>query len=433
MIKGFRGRIADFSNQARAIDAGEHLRFFDDGLLVVENGLVKACGDYNEILKTFGPGLEITDYGRSFIFPGFIDAHVHSVQTKALASYGKELLEWLENYIFPNERHFSDEAYADKHTTFFIRQLLKNGTTTAFVYPAIFDVSVEAVFKTASKFNMRLITGKTWMDRHAPDFLMEDARKSYESSKSLIEKWHQKQRLHYAVTPRYAVTSSPGSLELAAGLLNQYDNLYVQTHISENKKEVALVNHVYPANHHYLDVYDSYGLLTEKTLLGHGIYLNDDELKRIAEAGASIVHCPSANLFLGSGLFNYLKVLDHRIKLAVGSDVGAGTSFSMLRNLHDAYKISALQGIPIAPAQALYFITLGGARALSLEKHIGNFDPGKEADFVVIDPSKNELLQYRIEDATSPEEILFALIILGDERIVKETFLMGEAAGINTD
>ncbi len=337
MIKGFRGRLVDFSREAGPLDAANHLRYFEDGLLVVENGFVKSAGDFSKTARNFPQTLEITDYRHGFIFPGFIDAHVHSVQIQAIASYGKQLLDWLENYIFPNERKFADTEYAEKHTAFFLQQLLKNGTTTAFVYPAVYDVSVETLFDQASKLNMRLISGKTWMDRNAPAYLLEDPGKSLESSRRLIEKWHRKGRIHYAVTPRYAVTSSSESLEMAAGLLSEYDELYLQTHISENRKEVALANSLHPANHHYLDVYDSYGLLTPRTLLGHGIYLNEDELKRIAEVGASIVHCPSSNLFLGSGLFNYLKVLDYRIPLAVGSDVGAGTSFSMLQNLHDAY------------------------------------------------------------------------------------------------
>lgn len=426
MIQGFRGRIVDFSREAGPLDAANHLRYYEDGLLVIENGYIRSAGDFAETARHFPQNLNIADYRDCFIFPGFIDAHVHSVQTQAMASYGRQLLDWLEKYIFPNEKKFSDAAYAEKHTSIFLNQLLKNGTTTAFVYPAVFDVSVEKLFDQASRLNMRLISGKTWMDRNAPDFLIEEPEKSYASSKRLIEKWHQKKRLHYAVTPRYAVTSSPESLELASVLLREFDNLYVQTHISENKKEVALANSLHPANHHYLDVYDSYNLLTSRTLLGHGIYLNDDELKRIAEVGASIVHCPTSNLFLGSGLFNYLKVLDYRIPIAVGSDVGAGTSFSMLQNLHDAYKISALQGIPMLPEQAFYFITLGGARALKLDDHIGNFDAGKEADFVVIDPSQNELLKYRLDHAETLQEILFSMIILGDDRIVKETCIMGE-------
>lgn len=436
MVKGFRGRLFDFSSTADIFDLEHGFRFFDDGLLVVENGKVIAAGDYSEMKKQINQDIAVESFGKSFIFPGFVDAHVHSVQTKAISSHGNQLLDWLETYVFPNENKFDKPDFALQHTQFFFKQLLKNGTTTAAIYPAVYDASVEAVFEVAQELNMRVIAGKTWMDRNAPDFLLENSGQSYESVKGQIEKWHEKGRSHYSITPRYAITSSPESLEMAASLLKNYPGLYVQTHISENKQEIEVVNNHY--NHHkgYLDVYDSNGLLTPKTLLGHGIYLTDDELGRISAAGASIVHCPTSNLFLGSGLFDYHKVLNHKISLAIGSDVGGGTSFSMLRNLHDAYKISALKNnlrenhnghfTTLHPLEAFYLITLGGAKALSLDHQIGNFDAGKEADFVVIDPILNELLNYRIGGASKLDEILFAIMMLGDEHVVKATFLMGE-------
>lgn len=438
MQKGFRGRLFDFNSHAEVHNLAENFRFFEDGLLVVEQGKVAAAGSFDEIARRFPQHLEIVNYGKSLIFPGFIDAHVHSVQTKAIASYGNQLLEWLETYTFPNERLFHDPVHAMKHTKFFFDQLLKSGTTTAVIYPAVFDASVEAVFEIAGQLNMRVVSGKTWMDRNAPDYLLEKPEKSYESSKKQIQKWHRNGRAHYAITPRYAITSSPASLEIAASLQKEFTDLYVQTHISENKQEVELVNHHYSHHKGYLDVYDSFGLLTPKTLLGHGIYVTDAELDHIAGTGTSIVHCPSSNLFLGSGLFDYHKTLRHGVKVAIGSDVGGGTSFSMLRNLQDAYKISALTSNlncevensnvfkALNALDAFYAITLGGAVALSMENKIGNFDQGKEADFVVIDPSLNDLLSYRIEEVNSVEELLFAIMMLGDEKIIKATFLMGK-------
>ena len=425
-IKAVRGQIFDFGQDADVSNLKDHYRFFRDGLLVLKEGKVLACGDFVQMKKKFTEIDKIEDHSGCFIFPGFIDVHVHSVQTKAIASYGSQLLEWLEKYIFPNERQFEDPEFAFEHTGFFIDQLLKNGTTTAAVFPSVHPASAEAVFEISKRNNMRMICGNTWMDRNAPDFLCRSVEQSYDDSMALIEKWHQKHRLHFAVTPRFALTSSPEALEAAEALLNEYPELYLQTHIAENKTEVEQVNNVHKSNHNYLNIYDSYGLLNEHTLLGHGIYLSGAELNRIAETGASIVHCPTSNLFLGSGLLDYKKVLGHGIKLAVGSDVGAGTSFSMLQNLHDAYKISSLAGNPMDPLQAIYFITLGGAKALNLDDKIGNFDVGKEADFVVIDPAKNDLLNYRISNAESIEDILFPLIILGDDRIVKSVYLMGE-------
>lgn len=437
MLKGFIGKIFDFDSNTRVEDVVAGHRYFEDGLLVVNNGLVTACGDRNTILKNMDEDVEVTDFGGSYILPGFIDAHVHSVQTKAIASHGNQLLDWLEKFVFPNEKKFADSDYAARHTAFFFDQLLRNGTTTALIYPSVHNASVEAVFETATRLNMRVISGKTWMDRNAPAYLVEPAQTSYDASKAQIEQWHGNGRLSYAVTPRYAITSSPASLELAAALFHEFEGLYLQTHISENRKEIEIVNQSYSNHKGYLDVYDSYGLLAPRTLLGHGIHLTRDELLSISKAGASVVHCPSSNLFLGSGLFDFRKTLDHGVRIAVGSDVGGGASFSMLSNLHDAYKISALVAndrrndsgddfSSLDPLQAFYFITLGGARALKLDDKIGNFDTGKEADFVIINPAMNPLLNYRISDADSIEETLFALMMLGDEKVIQATYIMGE-------
>jgi guanine deaminase len=426
VIKAIRGKIFDFGQDASELNLKEKFRFFENGMLVVEAGKIVACDDYVQLKLRFPELDKIEDRRDCYIFPGFIDAHVHSVQTKAIASYGSQLLDWLEKYIFPNEKEFEDPEYTFQQTEFFFDQLLKNGTTTAAIFPSIHPASAEAVFEIGKQKNMRLICGNTWMNQNAPDFLCRSVQQSYDDSVVLIEKWHQNYRLHFAVTPRFALTSSPEALEVAKTLLNNYPDLYLQTHIAETKEEIKQVSKLHSANHNYLNIYDSYGLLTERTLLGHGIYLSDEELRRVAETGASIVHCPSSNLFLGSGLLNYQKLISKGIKMALGSDIGAGTSFSMLQNLHDAYKISSLQGIPMDPLQAFYFITLGGAKSLNLDDKIGNFDVGKEADFVVIDPSKNDLLNYRITNAASIEDVLFSLIILGDERIIDGVYLMGE-------
>jgi guanine deaminase len=438
MLKGFTGKLFDFDEKAGVADLENAFRYFDDGLLVTKDGIVQDVGNYRDLIGKYHSDIEISDHKDCFIFPGFIDAHIHSVQTKAIASHGNQLLEWLETYVFPAEKKFISPEYALTHTQVFFDELLKNGTTTALIYPSVHDASVEAVFTIAQQLNMRIISGKTWMDRNAPAYLLEPPQKSHESSKKQIERWHGKGRSHYAVTPRYAITSTPESLKIAGELLTEYDGLYVQTHISENKKEIETVNQHYNRHRGYLDVYDSFGLLNPRTLLGHGIHLTGDELDRIAQAGASVVHCPTSNLFLGSGLFDFRKTLDHGVQIAIGSDMGGGTSFSMLRNLHDAYKISALVAnnnqqdavsekfTAMNPFQAIYFITLGGARALKLNDRIGNFGEGKEADFVVINPSKNTLLNYRLQDAASLEEILFAIVMLGDEQIVEATYLMGK-------
>ncbi|MCF8365380.1 MAG: guanine deaminase [Bacteroidales bacterium] len=431
MQKGYRGRLFDFKTSAEIHDLEKGFKYFEDGLLIVKDGFVENAGDFQTIFNKTAQSFEIENLGKSIIMPGFIDTHVHSVQTKAIASFGKELLDWLDNYIFPAERKYEDPEYATFHTKFFLKNLLKNGTTTALVYPSVHETSTSALFDTAMDLNMRLIAGNTWMDRNAPGYLLENCEASYKLSSQLIKKYHNRSRLKFAVTPRYAITSSPEALKLAASLFHEYDDLYLQTHISENRKEIEMVNHSYPNHRNYLDVYDDFGMLTERTFLGHGIYLEDDELKRISKTGTKIVHCPTSNLFLGSGLFDYQKPLHNNIQVTLGSDVGGGTSFSMLQTLQDAYKISAIKGSPMSPLLMFYLITLGAAKALGLENRIGNFDKGKEADFVVLDPDMNPLLKYRIEESVSPEDLLFAMMILGDDRIVKETYLMGKAVGSN--
>lgn len=425
-FKAFRGRIFDFDRDAGMNDLEKHYRYFPDGLLILKDGKVLACGDFEKLHAVF-PGLDdVTDYSQCYIFPGFIDAHVHSVQTGAIASDGSQLLEWLANYVFPGEKQFENDQYAYEHTAFFINQLLKNGTTTAAVFGSVHPASADAVFEISAQNNMRMICGNTWMDTNAPDYLLRSAGRSYDESVKLIGKWHGKQRLHFAVTPRFAVTSSPEGLEAAHALVEAYPGIYIQTHIAENKAEVHEAGRLHPSSRNYLDIYDRYGLVNNRTLLGHGIYLSEEEMERIAQTGASVVHCPTSNLFLGSGLFDQTKMLHHGIKTAVGSDVGAGTSFSMLQNLNEAYKISSLRGTPLNPLQLFYFITLGGAKVLNLDDRIGNFDPGKEADFVVIDPSENDLLNYRIARADSIEDILFSTVILGDDRIVRSVYVMGK-------
>jgi guanine deaminase len=424
MLKGFRGQLFDFADNDSTDNTVAKHRYYADGLLLVEAGKVVAAGHYGKLARQ-AAGAEIIDYGTCLIMPGFVDAHVHSVQTKAIASYGKELLDWLESYVFPAETLFEQPEYARIHTRFFLEQLLKNGTTTAAVFSSVHAAAAEALFEEALKLNMRIIGGNTWMDRNAPEELCLPAESSYELSEQLIEKYHNYQRLHFAVTPRYAITSSPDSLQLAAQLFASRHDLYLQTHISENLKEIETVHHHYPNHHNYLDVYDNFGLLSSRTLLGHGIHLTEKELKRVADSKTKVVHCPSSNLFLGSGLLGFYRMQRHRIELAMGSDVGAGTSFSMLQTLQDAYKVSALKGEPLSAMDAFYAITLGGAKALQMDALIGNFDKEKEADFVVIDLSKDELIDYRTRDA-SLEELLFALMTLGDDRVIKATYLMGE-------
>lgn len=433
-LKAFRCSFLDFIDDPFYVSELESVRYIVDGLLVIENGLVKELGDY-ESLRAKYVGIEITSYPGMLIMPGFIDTHVHFPQTEAIASYGEQLLEWLHKYIFPTERKFQEFAYAQKVAAIFLDELLKNGTTTALVFAAVYPESVEAFFTEASRRNLRAITGKVMMDRNAPDYLVDTPESSYHQSKQLIEKWHNNGRLLYAVTPRFAVTSSVEQLRVASQLLDEFPDVYLHTHLSENVDEIALVKQLFPENEDYLDVYDRAGLVRNRSIFAHGVHLTDAEFARLSEAESAIAFCPTSNLFLGSGLFKLeqAKSKEHPVKLGLGTDVGAGTSFSLLQTASESYKVAQLRTQKLSPFQALFLATLGGAKALELEDKIGNFETGKEADFIVIDPRCTKLLAFRNgkETATTLEELaakVFALMVVGSERSISATYILGNLA-----
>lgn len=398
--------------------------YFADGVLLVEDDLIKAVGPAETLLPTLGD-VELIEYENALITPGFIDTHIHFPQTGMVGAYGEQLLDWLNNYTFPCESQFGDKAHADQVAEIFLAELLRNGTTTALVFASMHPESVDALFEAAERLNLRLITGKVMMDRNAPDYLTDTADSSYAESKALIERWHGKGRLHYAVTPRFAPTSTPEQLTLAGQLLSEHKGLYLQTHISENVKEVEWVKALFPERKNYLDVYDHYQLLGERSVLAHGVHLCDDECARLAETGSAIAFCPTSNLFLGSGLFNLAQAERFKVNVGLGTDVGGGTSFSLLQTLNEAYKVMQLQGEKLSPFKSLYLATLGGARALRLEERIGTLHPGSDADFVVLDYKATPLLDYRISQSKSFEETLFVLMTLGDDRTVAQTYAAG--------
>jgi guanine deaminase len=433
-LKAFRGAFLDFVDDPFYVSEADSVRYFADGLLVLEDGNVKALGDYEELHNVY-TNVPIITYPDRLILPGFIDTHIHFPQTEMIAAYGEQLLEWLSKYTFPTEGKFKDKAYAQEVASFFLDELLKHGTTTALVFAAVYPQSVDAFFEEASRRHLRMIAGKVLMDRHAPDFLTDTPETAYAESKQLIEKWHKHDRLLYAITPRFAVTSSDEQLRLAGKLLAEFPDVYMHTHLSETVKEVALVASLFPESDGYLDVYDRAGLVGSKAVFAHGIHLTEAEFQRLSEAGSAIAFCPTSNLFLGSGLFNLKKAksADTPIKVGLGTDVGGGTSFSMLETASEAYKVTQLRGETLSAFQALFLATLGGARALSLEDTLGNFEPGKEADFVVLDPRATPLMARRntTANATSLAELAdqaFATIILGDDRAVCATYVMGELA-----
>ncbi|MBD2233413.1 guanine deaminase [Phormidium tenue] len=429
-----RGALLDCIADPFYVPEAQAMRYIPDGLLVVQDGHIAALGPYEEISPTLGD-IPISNYTGKLITPGFIDTHIHYPQTGMMAAYGEQLLEWLNRYTFPIEGKFADAAYARTVAELFLEELLKNGTTTALVFAAVFPASVDAFFEVAEDRNLRMISGKVMMDRNAPDYLCDTAQSSYDESKALIEKWHGRGRLLYAVTPRFAGTSSEAQLKLAAQLLDEFPDVYLHTHLSENISEVAWIQEMFPQYSGYLDVYDQTGLVRARSLFAHGVQLTDAEFQRLSEAKAAISFCPTSNLFLGSGLFRIEQAKNpaYPVKVGLGTDVGAGTSFSMLQTTNEAYKVAQLRGQKLSAFKALFLATLGGARALCLEDKLGSFDPGKEADFVVLDPQATPLLALRNPTGipTTLEEladVLFSLVIMGGDRAVTATYIMGELA-----
>ncbi|KAM3112625.1 guanine deaminase [Phormidesmis sp. 146-33] len=429
-----RGAFLDFIDDPFYVNESDCVRYLADGLLVLEDGYVKELGAYQQLCDRY-LDIEVVSYVDRLIVPGFIDTHLHFPQTEMIAAYGEQLLGWLNQYTFPVEGKFNNKAYAQKVASFFLDELLKNGTTTALVFAAVFPESVEAFFEEASQRNLRMIAGKVMMDRHAPDYLCDTAETSYQESKQLIEKWHKNGRLLYAITPRFAITSSDEQLRLAGKLLAEFPDVYLHTHLSENVDEVAWVKELFPDAAGYLDVYDRAGLVHDRSVFAHGVQLTDEEFRRLSETEAAIAFCPTSNLFLGSGLFRIeqAKSVEHPVKLGLGTDVGGGTSFSMLQTANEAYKIAQMRQQNLSPFKALFLMTLGGARALSLDDKIGNFEVGKEADFTVLDARSTPVMAFRnpIATATTLDELadkVFSLVIMGDDRAVCATYVAGELA-----
>ncbi|HJE28537.1 MAG TPA: guanine deaminase [Pseudomonas nitrititolerans] len=424
-IKAYRAALLHCLADPREVGIEASHEYFEDGLLVVEDGKVVRNGHAADLLSTLPAGTEVIEYKDALITPGFIDTHIHYPQTGMIASYGEQLLDWLDTYTFPTERAFADKVHAGEVAQVFLRELLRNGTTTALVFGSVHKESVDAFFEQAHKLDLLMIAGKVLMDRNAPDYLTDTAESGYADSKELIERWHGKGRLHYAVTPRFAPTSTPEQLALAGKLFQEYPDLYMHTHLSENRKEIEWVRELFPERKGYLDVYDHHGLIGARSVFAHGVHLCDDECQRLGETGSAVAFCPTSNLFLGSGLFDLEKVEGFGVRVGLGTDVGAGTSFSQLQSLNEAYKVMQLQGKKLDPFKSLYLATLGGARALYLDDRIGSLQPGKDADFVVLDYKATPLIEYRLSQARSLEERLFALMILGDDRAVKETYAAG--------
>jgi guanine deaminase len=432
-MKVIRAAFLDFVGDPFFMPELESVRYIPDGLLAIARGKVQDFGAF-ETLQAKYAGLEIESHVGKLVLPGFIDLHAHYPQTEMIAAYGEQLLEWLNKYTFPTEAKFHDKEYARAIASFFLDELLRNGTTTAVVLTTIFPQSVEALFEEAQKRNMRIVAGQVLMTRNAPDFLINDAQTAYAQSRSQIQKWHDNGRLLYAITPRFAITSTEEELALAGQLKAEFPNVYVHTHLSENLQEIEFTAALFPDSKDYLHIYEQFGLVGDRSIFAHCIHLDDSALQRLAQADAAIAFCPTSNLFLGSGLFNLgkAKSVDYDIKVGLATDVGAGTSFSMLKTMSDAYKVVQLQGESLSPFKAFYLATLGAAKALSLEDKLGSFEIGKEADFVVLDMQATPLMALRNRGSIPQTlealaEHIFVTIILGDDRAISATYIAGNS------
>ncbi len=425
-----RASLLTFSDDPFIATENDSHRYWDDGGLLVEDGKIVAVGDWAQVLAVAPADATTVDHTGKLVIPGFVDAHVHYPQTPIIAAYGTQLLDWLNTYTFPAEQRFQDPTYAAQVAGVFLDEVLRNGITTAGVFCTSAPVSAEAFFTAAEGRGLRMVAGKVMMDRHAPPGLLDTAQSAYDDSKALIERWHGRGRALYGITPRFAITSTEAQLELAGALAAEYPDTFIQSHISENKDEISFTEQLFPNRAGYADVYAHYGLLRERAVYAHGVHLREDELALFHETGAVVAHCPTSNTFLGSGLLNLDTVqrTDRPVGLALGTDVGGGTSFSMLHTLGEAYKVMQLGGHSLPALRAFYLATLGGARAMGIDHLVGALAPGLEADFVVLDWESTPLLRFRMAYAKTLSERLFVLMTLGDDRAIAETWANGKLA-----
>lgn len=417
----YRARVFTPTRDPFAHGLEQSHQWFEDGHLAVdERGRITSVGAWRD-----APAGEWVDLSGKLIVPGFVDTHLHAPQLEMIGSYGGHLLEWLNRYTFPTERKFADPVHARRVATAFYDELLRNGTLTALIFSTVHATATEIFFEEAERRGFRGIIGKTMMDRNAPEYLLDASpQQSYEESRALLVKWHGRGLLHYAITPRFAPTSTPEQLELAGQLRREFPDAWVHTHISENQNEVRWVQELFPEAE-YADVYDHYGLLGDRSVLAHGVWLTAEELDLLSRRGSRIAHCPNSNLFLGSGLFPLHRVLQAGVVVGLGSDIGAGTTPSIFTAMADAYKVQQVQSVSLSPFQLWYLATLGGARALSLDGETGSLEPGKSADFLVLDLGATPLLELRTRDASSLEDLLAGLIFMGDDRAVERSFIAG--------
>ncbi|MHA6325348.1 guanine deaminase [Roseivivax sp. CAU 1753] len=421
-----RGRLLTFHHEPAGADDTDAYSYAEDGAILMRDGLIVASGDHASVAQTAADA-QIVDHRPHLMMAGFIDAHIHFPQVQVVASWGSQLLDWLNGYTFPAEAEYANAQHAAAMAGRFCTLLTDHGTTTAVAFCSVHKASAEALFREAADRNMRMIAGKTMMDRNAPDAVLDTPQSSYDDSKALIADWHGKGRASYAVTPRFAITSTPEQMAMAGALAAEHPDCFVQTHLSENRDEIAYTAQLYPEARDYLDVYESHGLLGPRTLLGHSIHLEPREIDAIAQTGAHPVFCPTSNLFLGSGLFDEAGLRGRGITSGIATDIGGGTSYSMLQTLNEGYKILQLQTQKLHALRAFHWITRGNAEVLGMADRIGTLDAGTEADVVVLNARATPAMALRMDRAETLAEELFALQMMGDDRAIVQTYVAGRA------
>lgn len=406
------------------------LRYDSDALVTMANGRIVDCAPAADAMPRLPQGTPVTHYAHSIISAGFIDAHVHYPQLPVIGAGGKALLDWLAAYTFPAEARFADIGYARPIAARYLDENLRHGITSAAVYGTVHPQSVDALFEEAAARRMRIIAGKVLMDRHAPAELLDTATQGYDDSKALIERWHRRDRLAYAITPRFAATSTPAQLEAAAALWQATPGTYLQSHVAESRAEVEWIAALFPDRSRYLDVYAHFGLLGRRAIYAHGIHLAEEDFLRLHESGTALAHCPTSNSFLGSGLFSLHRARSAQrpVRVALATDLGGGTSFSMLRTMQAATEVAHLGGHPLSAARAWWLATRGAADALALDEHVGTVEPGREADLVVVDLESTPLIEFRMRYVHDIEEALAVQLALGDDRAIRATYIAGRLA-----
>jgi guanine deaminase len=423
-----RGRVLTFRDDPGLYDSADTYVYIEDGALLISSGQIAKLGEYQAVRSAAAAEVLEIDHRPNLILPGLIDTHIHFPQMQVIGSYGTQLLDWLSRYTFVEEQKFWNAAHSERIASSFVDELIRHGTTTAVSFCTVHKESAEAYFAEAAKRNMCLIGGKVLMDRNAPEKLRDTPQSAYEDSKTLIGRWHGKGRAHYAISPRFAITSTDAQLAVTQSLAREFPDCFVQTHLSENHDEIELTKSLFPWARDYTDVYEHYGLLGPKSLFGHCIHLGRREVDMFSQSNSVAVFCPTSNLFLGSGLYDRDGLMQSGVRTAIATDIGGGTSYSMLRTLDEGYKVLQLRGQKLSPLNSFYMATLGNARALGLEASIGTLEEGSDADVIVLDARATSAMKLRCETVETLAEELFVLQTLGDDRAVAEVYIAGHPA-----